>query len=45
MKKYLLSHLNLTIVTISVLLIMIVFNLFSGMLFGKIMADITGDKR
>lgn len=45
MKKYLLSHLNLTIVTISVLLIMIVFNLFSGMLFGGIMADITGDKR
>ena len=43
--KYLLSHLNLVGLSVSVLLIMIVFNLFNGMLLSSLTLDITGDKR
>lgn len=45
MKKYLSSHFNLWSLSISILLIMIVFNLFNGLLFSGFITDITGDKR
>lgn len=43
--KYLLSHLNLVGLSVSILLIMVVFNLFNGMLLSDFTLDITGDKR